>query len=100
MRDRPASTESFADAAQECRGRIGEAYDLSVEAQHIPYLNALLFARILPGDDGEVKRLEKIMWDSPRGTMDKLVSAWSKLYEAFNKEAAVVLKDFERRYVS
>jgi len=99
MGDRPASEEGFVDASQEHSGGMGKVLDLSVEANHVPYLNRLLLARVLPPLDSHAERLESVMWHQPNGTMHKIVAAFSELDEEFDKRRTVLLKSFESRYV-
>jgi len=69
------TVENLDQAPVEGSCPLGEVFDLSVEADHIPYLNALLVARIFPSFGGEAHRLEAALRHQPKGTVHKLVAA-------------------------
>lgn len=103
-RDRLAASvgdvENLDQSQVKIPGGMGEAFDLSVEANHVPYLNALLLSRIFPSLDDETARLEAALRHQPKGTMNKLMAAGRQLYEAFDERCSILLDDFERRYIT
>jgi len=94
-----ALTENLTHAREETHSRLSEDFDLSVEDNHVPYLNALLLARVLPPFDSELGGLEAAMLHQPKGTMHKLVSTFLKLHKEFDQHRAILLEGFHRRYV-
>ncbi len=50
--------KNLAYAPQERSSFVGEFGDLDIEDNCVRYLEALLFSRLLPGDDGETERTQ------------------------------------------
>lgn len=74
--------------------------DLSVEANRIAYVEAMILDRVLPRFDAETYRLELAFLKLPRSTMNEVVATAAKLGKACGENAALLLEGFERRYVT
>ena len=107
-RDRPDSdsarslgrVEDLDHTEQKSGSVIGEFGDFTFEANRVAYIEAMILGRVIPPLDGESDRLESAFIELPRRTMNELIATQRKLYEAFRKDAAIVLDTLKRRYIS
>ncbi len=92
--------EDITDTEQESCSIVREFGDISFEENRIAYIEAMILSRVIPPLDGQSNRLEAAFMKLPRRTMNELIATQGKLYEAFRKQAAIVLKGLEDSYIS
>jgi hypothetical protein len=92
--------ENLAHLDHEGGSVLGQFGDLTLEANRVAYIEAMILDRVIPLMDGKPGRLEAAFMKLPRRTMNELIATQRKLYEAFRKDAAVVSDDLKRRYIS
>ena len=91
----PQSGEKPSNLEEESRRLILQFGDLSVEANRVSLIEAMLLNHILPALDPDSHGLESALFYLPRGTMNQLIATRAKLNEAFSKRAALLLKGFQ-----
>jgi len=99
-RDVSSALENGNHFQQKSSSIVLEFGDLTVEENRIAYIKAMILDGVIPSFDGEAKRLESTIFNLPRSTMDKVIATRTKLYEAHRKRSSILLKRFQRRYVS
>lgn len=79
---------------------ILEFGDLDIERNRIALVEAMVFDRVLPGDDSDVGGLEVAFMKLPRSAMRKVVTTAAQMAVAHSERAALLLKGFEARNVA
>lgn len=78
---------------------IMEFGDLTIEANRVAYIEAMILSSVIPPLDEDSEKLEFNFIKMPISTMNELIATQGKLYEAFRQDAAVVRDTLKRRYI-
>jgi succinyl-CoA synthetase beta subunit len=91
--------KNLTDTQQKRCSIVGEFGDLNIEAVRIAYVEAMILDHIIPGANANANRLESAFMNLPSSTMNKVIATRGKLYEAYRKNAALLLEGCNNFYV-
>jgi hypothetical protein len=87
--------------AKHIRGSVIRQFgDLSIEANRVRYIEAVILDSVLPGPKSDICSLESAIAMLDSGTVNKLVTTFGELQKAHSKKAAILLEGFKNRNIS
>ena len=92
--------KSASDLPHESDNILVQFGDLSIEANCVALIEAMILGRVLPGDHRESDRLVAAVVKLPRGTMNKFIATYAQFHKTYSESAALLLKGFQDFYLT